>query len=142
MLGDLHAAPNDHQRIKKIVQKVLLQNPDVVVMVGDFVNGHKEKHAMALSELTSLLQPLTEKYPCYAVLGNHDLYYGAEKIRRYFEKIGVIFLEREKVKIRNSQGSALTLAGFDHVETRQIYSAVPSKEIVDVSPMSPFNSFS
>ncbi len=47
LIGDLHLKPSEEKRLYKIVNKINLQNPDVVLSVGDFVNGHSEKKHFA-----------------------------------------------------------------------------------------------
>ena len=40
LISDLHIAPWQKGRLKRIVQKVIKQNPDIDFCTGDFVSGY------------------------------------------------------------------------------------------------------
>lgn len=53
--------------LEKVVSEVNAQNPDLVLIAGDFIYGSAEE------DLFDNMQPLSEiKAPTFAVLGNHD----------------------------------------------------------------------
>lgn len=68
-LSDLHASSVVRwQLIEKSVQIALKQDPDIVVLTGDYSTGGIQDG----SRLRKTLQPLSQKAACFACLGNHD----------------------------------------------------------------------
>lgn len=45
-ISDIHAAPYHHRFLKHIVKSVNQLKPDIILLGGDFVKGHKEKSSM------------------------------------------------------------------------------------------------
>jgi hypothetical protein len=66
--------------MERVVQETNNENPDIIVLTGDFV----QHHSAPIEELaTKYFKRLKSKYGIFAVLGNHDHYEvgGSEKIR-------------------------------------------------------------
>lgn len=97
-IGGLHVSP---KRVSKIVKTINAQSPDIVLIAGDFVNGHerRENHSDAfntkidtgVANLSSLSSPLG----VYAVLGNHDAWYDKNRLRAKLEAADVTVLVNE-----------------------------------------------
>ena len=109
MFADSHIGTTfDADGFAKHIAKIQEQKPDIVVIVGDFVDDDTTLENMIAS--CKVLGTLQTKYGVYFVFGNHDKgYYGAE--RRGFasseliaelEKNGVTVLRDETVLIDNS----------------------------------------
>jgi uncharacterized protein len=123
-ITDIHAGmlvPRD--LIRKGVDLIMAERPDLIVLTGDFVSGatkilwtayggFKQHHAdYCMQELGRLRAPLGT----FAVLGNHDFWSGkavAEKIVRDLEGIGVRVLRNEAVRLQRGSQS-LHLVGVD-----------------------------
>lgn len=112
-LADLHVVPGrrGERRLKEIAVAVLELNPDVVVILGDIVNGHMKDESLPPEEIASGLRPLLERCAVYYVLGNHDYAYGARKIHRAFMAEGLVPLEGRSVRIGFPNGKMLQLSG-------------------------------
>lgn len=98
LLTDLHARPGGASTTRRIVQKTMKVEPDLVLFGGDFVEGldADPRKLAALSPLAELSAPLG----CLAVLGNHDSEQeGEETIRRTIERAGVRVLMNEHVEL-------------------------------------------
>lgn len=107
--------------VKKTVQRVIDQNPSLVLIAGDFVY-HPD--SSLVKKAVSLVRPLTEAgLTVVAVLGNHDYAMNTdsdevnEMTARYLEEeleaIGILVLENESTSIpAPGTNSSLYLAGL------------------------------
>lgn len=67
LISDLHAGPfKGASYFRRIVRRINKENPDVVLIPGDFLLGTAEKYAKKLEPLKSL------NAPTFFTLGNHD----------------------------------------------------------------------
>ena len=78
MFADSHIGTTfDADGFAEHMKEIEKQNPDVVVVVGDYVDDGTSKNNMIAS--TKALGSMKTKYGVYFVFGNHDKgYYGAE----------------------------------------------------------------
>lgn len=122
VLSDLHVGPyRKEHSIMRLVEKIEERNPDAVVLLGDFVY----KSAESLPELSPLYF-LSESYPVFAVLGNHDYDLSgnqkepndelAVKVRAALKTLGVTVLENDGLPIANGR---LYLAGLQEIWTHR-----------------------
>lgn len=123
-ITDIHAGPLVPQGlIRKGVDLIMANRPDLIVLTGDFVSGatkilwtsyggFKERHYnYCMKELSRLKAP----YGVFAVLGNHDFWSGQEvalKIARGLEAIGVRVLRNESISIEK-KNQHLYIVGVD-----------------------------
>ncbi|MFH1175326.1 MAG: metallophosphoesterase [bacterium] len=100
IFSDLHYGIfKNAKSLKEVVDKINLENPDLVLIPGDFVyHLAKEKIERELAEIKNINAPV------FAVLGNHD--YGiegeedvSEKEKAALESFGVNVLENKSEKI-------------------------------------------
>ena len=92
----------NHKDIEKCVEKINAEKPDIVVIVGDYIDD-----GTTLSELeksSKALKKLTPRYGTYYVFGNHDAGYGKREYDRddlvfNLRKNNVSVLEDDVVKI-------------------------------------------
>lgn len=110
-VSDLHFGNYvfENYRSYKIIEAINSQQADVVLLGGDYVNGHTQKSAMPLSKTASVLQTINT--PAYAVLGNHDSYYGKNDILHLFQKINIPVLDNKSTHIQ-LKGKTLSIAGI------------------------------
>lgn len=112
-LADLHATPGPpgEKRLQAIVEATLKLRPEVVVLLGDYVNGHLPSHTMPPERIAQLLHPLAEQARVYYILGNHDHHYGAAAMHDAFRRQGLIPLEGDSVTLHFHNGRFLQLSG-------------------------------
>lgn len=112
-LADLHARPGEsgERRLRAIVEATLKLQPEVVVLLGDYANGHLPTQTMTPERIAQLLHPLAEHTRVFYILGNHDHHYGAAAMHRAFREQGLIPLEGESVTLRFRNGCSLQLSG-------------------------------
>jgi len=122
-VADIHLQQNTHiQFIEQFVRKINALKPDLMLYVGDIVEGDNENETTKTIE--SVMRKIVTKYGTFGVTGNHE-FYGGQEQGNFFQKAGITFLCDTIVNIDNS----FYLAGrYDqHFRQRKII-----KEILDV----------
>ena len=124
-VGDFHIKPNQSQRLNKVINLINEQQPDIVLSVGDFVNGHKENMTMPISNIAEQLKNVKTKYGFYTVLGNHDWWIDGKGITDTLTGNGIKVLVNSNKKI-NINGKKVYIVGVEDITTRtpDIYSAL------------------
>jgi len=106
-LSDIHIGGLiDAAFIKRIVQRVNLLNPDLVVITGDLVDIEISKADASLREF----KELNSKYGTFFIVGNHEYFHNIEKIITKVKSLGIRVLENENVYI-GDQNQGFNLAG-------------------------------
>lgn len=113
-LSDLHVG-SPHitlDKVREIVRRSNEQQPDLIVLLGDYViQGIVGGRFTDPEVFVEILKDLKAPLGVYAVLGNHDWWYGDEAVTRAFERAGIRMLTNEAVRIERN-GSTLWLAGL------------------------------
>lgn len=108
--SDFHVAKQDLHRFQKIIRTIQCQNPDIILLGGDFIKGHKEQNSMSPERIAAKLRKLKAPYGIFAVLGNHDWYIGGRKMKHALQAAGILVLENDNEVIRHN-GQIFTIAG-------------------------------
>lgn len=107
MLVDIHAGSvNRRGFVQEIVDRTNALSPDVILIPGDFVDGHVKDRKYDLEPLTQL----RSKFGVYAVTGNHEYYYDLQGWLETLTGFEVKFLHNEHVIIASGD-SQLVIAG-------------------------------
>lgn len=107
LLSDMHVSPaRSPEFVRGIVRSINEQQPDIVTIVGDFVDGSPEDCAAHLAPLRELHAPLG----VYGVSGNHDYYSGYARWRPVLSSLGIRMLDNAHTSLPRPH--ALTLAGI------------------------------
>jgi uncharacterized protein len=114
VLTDFHAgAYLTEEEIARAVEKVNSYQPDLVALLGDYVDGKTESHNLAdLNEsrfLFANLAKLEARHGVYAVLGNHDHWAGATWVKQNLSQARAKLLVNEHIQLENG----LVIAGVD-----------------------------
>jgi uncharacterized protein len=108
-IGDIHTDNRfiDERKLHRIVELTNAEQPDLVVLLGDFIQGGRRNtsHQVAPEITAGALKDLRAPLGVYAVLGNHDWWYGGEKVRAAFEQNGITVLDNEVKEIKWRDGS-------------------------------------
>ena len=115
VIADLHAGgPNmGIGRVRDVVDSANALGSDLVVVLGDyfathrFITEHVTPPAWA-AELARLRAPLG----VYAILGNHDWWFGVDAVRNALRNVGLPLLQNSVVQIA-SPNHRFWLAGLD-----------------------------
>lgn len=121
LIGDIHTDNRfiDAKKLQKIVELTNGQNPDLVVLLGDYIQGGRKDagHRVEPEITAAQLKNLKALLGVYAVLGNHDWWYNGEKVRSAFESEGIPILEDEAKEL-NWHGKSFWLVGLADLWTR------------------------
>ena len=114
--SDFHIAPYKWEkwRLQKIVSTINEQNPDLVVLGGDYVNRHSKTSTMAPQKIIEAIQNI--KAPKVAVLGNHDIYYGKDDVIEALTNASIPVLNNRNIKL-NLQNKDVYVAGVSDYDT-------------------------
>ncbi|GGB24440.1 hypothetical protein GCM10011380_12510 [Sphingomonas metalli] len=114
LLSDIRigSAAMDAGRLTRIVAQVNELRPDLVVLAGDFINGHDSAEgAIFARRLTRPLSSLRPTLGTIAVLGNHD-HVSAAAVTDALQQAGVTVLSN-----RSTRRGPLTVVGIDDAYT-------------------------
>lgn len=128
MLGDIHGGSNyvTEERLLTVVAKANEQQPDIVVLLGDYVSEIREDDPatrgqlrMPMETIATNLAGLRTKYGVFAVLGNHDGWYDDGKVAAELTRVGYKVLQNEVATIEKD-GKRLRIFGFkDHLQLKK-----------------------
>jgi len=123
-IGDFHYdTPLTAGVIKAAVDVVNNLNPDLVVLMGDYVRlpwggwDHASHRARARAEAVpcaGLLEQLRPKIKSVGILGNHDATAGSEAVAEALTSVGLQILRNQATVIEHD-GARLWVAGVDDV---------------------------
>jgi uncharacterized protein len=114
VIADLHAGgPNMAlSHIRHIVKVSNQLDPDLVVLLGDYIATHPFVTERIADEVwAGELARLKSRYGVWAILGNHDWWRGVEQSRRTFASVGIPLLENDAIRL-GPEGRRFWLAGL------------------------------
>ena len=110
--SDFHIKPFEKHRLQRTVNKINKQNPDIILLGGDYVSGHKKGSSMTIDKIAKEFGNLHSKYGTFAVVGNHDGWQGKEEIIKELEKQNIKVLFNSNVCFNE-----FCIAGVDDLQT-------------------------
>ncbi|WP_407156702.1 metallophosphoesterase [Bradyrhizobium sp. STM 3557] len=122
-IADLHACDPwmSLAHIEAIVARANALRPDIIVMLGDYVAGHRHfTGRIEASEWASVLAGLKAPLGVHAILGNHDYWddhnvqrdgRGSPAARRALEAVGIPVYENDATRL-SKDGQPFWLAGL------------------------------
>lgn len=153
VLSDLHAGANfvGIDKIRAIVSRLNEAQPDVVLLLGDYLNNGANpneetrplKGGYLLPEIVAPeLGKLRARHGVFAVLGNHDWWLDGERIARLLRAQSITVLENDATAITLASGETFWLAGVADAMTRspeipRALAKVPDGAVVIVMTHSP-----
>jgi hypothetical protein len=115
------------ERLKRILQKVKIETPDLFVSTGDLVDA-QINHLDGLTQLLREIQPRLGKF---AITGNHEYYAGLRQALDFTRRAGFQLLRGKGTTI----GGVLNVAGVDdptglsygeeNISERELLSSLP-----------------
>lgn len=110
-VSDIHGGSQgvSEERIREVVELANRQNPDLIVLLGDYVSEidfrRRRRNVpegqdrtvlrMPVETIAENLKGLRAKYGVFGVIGNHDHWHNQPKIVDELERIGIKILENE-----------------------------------------------
>lgn len=109
-VSDLHIGPLlGPERVREFVERIRQTDPDVVVVTGDIFDFDP----VYVEEGCRALAGLGARHGVYAVLGNHDVYTGADVVADGLARHTGIRLLRDEWELLRVGGSELAIAGIE-----------------------------
>ena len=112
-ISDLHNK-SFGKYIIRLLETIDSQNPDIVVITGDLVEGDNKDFDVALN----LIDELLKKYKVYHIIGNHEqkslIKKHKELYKTYFDKLykkNIVNLDNEKIRIKKD-GKYINIYGL------------------------------
>ena len=138
-VSDIHGGSHavTEERIRTITEQINAQNPDIVVLLGDFVSQVDEDKSirardlkMPIETIAKNLSGLKANYGVFVAIGNHDWGFDQKKCRTEFEKVGFTVLENE-TKSFEVHNKTVTILGIEDFWKR---GKVDVKDVLDKLP--------
>lgn len=99
------------ERCEKFVRLVNAQNPDLVVIAGDLIDGRIEPVEAARSD--EIMRKIRAPLGVFSVLGNHEYFGDIPRQKAFFKRAGVRLLQEESALVDNGAGTRICLVGRD-----------------------------
>jgi len=116
-ISDIHAGYwMTPERFASIVELVKDQSPDLVAVTGDIILtfGGMSRNQPVLDRFAQVFKNITDNFATIAVLGNHDYWYDADKVKAALEGAGARVLMNSVHSLERG-GERLHIAGIDDV---------------------------
>lgn len=128
LVADTHFGNSfiDRMRRNRLIKCAAAEKADLCFLLGDYiaVGSLPGYGAMETQELAEFFSALKAPLGSYAVLGNHELWYGRKKMTDILEKSGFQMIENKVVKVKDSLILAgipdATVAPFDSRKLNQL----------------------
>ena len=112
VIGDTHFGSSflERWRMERILRLALQEKPDTIWLLGDYAAAGAAcgPKTMSDGDFLRFFSGLKAPLGTYAVLGNHELWFGREKMCRLLERSGVSMIENKVVML----GGKLALTGL------------------------------
>lgn len=93
-IGGLHVPPD---RVATIVERINSQSPDLILLPGDFINGHTPRQEMVAEQKAIISKGLSHlsalSAPVIATTGNHDAWHNRAAVTRMLGAAGVTVID-------------------------------------------------
>ena len=135
LISDLHAsAPHvDAGRVRRVAALVQRQRPDLVCLLGDFIDW-KVSFATPVTpeDVAGALDGLRAPLGVIAVLGNHDHTTDGPRVAAALRATGVTVLENDAVAVGDGE-RALWVAGLEDPTHRTLFPGIPARAALTLS---------
>lgn len=121
ILSDLHMGSHagDIARLETIVDQVNNWTPDIVLLLGDFMNTQLFGGGRVPPVTTAqILAALNSRLGTYSILGNHDWYYDGKAVRSALEAVGIVVMENTCCRVTDGAGG-FCIVGLADDQTRE-----------------------
>lgn len=114
-ITDIHIGEHTtYEQAREIVRLSNAQNPDLVVMTGDYIT----KSTTQLDPLIELFRDLKSKHGIFAVLGNHDYASNTARMKSLAKSADIELMGNEH-RVLKIKGKKLCIAGVEDLWTKR-----------------------
>ncbi len=127
LLADIHIGGQhvSAARVNKITAKMNAESPDIILLGGDYVNGHTPRAQRPQKFITEIEQGMANlgsfnaPLGVYAAIGNHDAWYDGKRVEDMLSKSGIQVMDNDQVTIKRNAHN-FCLIGLADTYTGQI----------------------
>lgn len=122
LIADIHYTGGavENWRLNNIIKKTNDAKPDIIILLGDYFQAGSPKR-INLDLFSSYLKKLYAPLGVYAILGNHDSYFGRNIVRDMISNAGIKVLENSNVKVKTPKGDFYLAAIADMITQNHFY---------------------
>lgn len=114
LISDLHGCWYGENQ-QELIEAIDGENPDLIALAGDIFDDENPNEGTVV-----LLSQISAKYPCYYVVGNHEVYTGeTDKLKALAAEAGVTVLSGETAYI-DVNGQRISISGVDDPNMGQV----------------------
>jgi predicted MPP superfamily phosphohydrolase len=119
-------------RLRKIIEVVRKEDPDILVSTGDLVDGE----ICNLNGLSDLIKEIKPRYGKFAITGNHEFYAGLDQAECFTKNAGFTLLREEGLTVAD----LINIAGVDDPAKRRygLDKDITEKELLSSLPRDKF----
>jgi len=120
LIADIHTGGPfiNERKLRRIVELTNQQNPDLIVLLGDYMSPNSwHSHRVEPEVTAAALKGLKAPLGVYSILGNHDWWYNGNKVQRALEANGIAVLENDVAEVK-WRGNSFWLVGLADLWTR------------------------
>ncbi len=117
-ISDIHGGSDNitGEKIRKVVELANEQNPDIIVLLGDYVSQAVSNTSpllrIPMNEIADNLSGLKAKFGVFAIIGNHDRWYNSSIVENELKRIGYNVIDNETVSFE-SDGKIVSIIGIE-----------------------------
>jgi len=136
MVSDVHLGTIiTNGRLKKLVDKINSQSPDIVIFAGDLIDDDID--VFENRKYGEILKQIKSKYGVYAVLGNHEyISRNIEKVKRCYKEANIELLIDEVKKVDGvfivgrDDLSSSRFNGKDRMDIKELVSKLEKDKLI------------
>lgn len=117
------------KRTEKFVRLVNEQNPDLVVIAGDLIDGHIEP--VETARLDEIMREIRAPLGVFSSFGNHEYFGDIPRQKAFFKRANIRLLQDESALVESAEGVQLRIAGRDDAIN---HFRAPIKNILENKP--------
>lgn len=119
-ISDIHGGSNgvDEKRLRELVERTNALNPDIIVLLGDYVSQSHTKERelrMPMNVIADNLVGFRARYGTFAVLGNHDGWYDDVQTIKNLSRAGIEVLNNRLITLEINNRKLRILGLKDHL---------------------------
>lgn len=119
-ISDIHGGSNgvDEKRLRELVERTNALNPDIIVLLGDYVSQAHTKERelrMPVNVIADNLVGFRARYGTFAVLGNHDGWYDDVQTIKNLSRAGIEVLNNRLITLEINNRKLRILGLKDHL---------------------------
>lgn len=117
------------ERTEKFVRLVNAQNPDLLLIAGDLIDGRIEP--VEAEKLDEIMREIHAPLGVFASFGNHEYFGDIPRQKAFFKRANVRLLQDESVLVDDGAGTQIRLVGRDDAINRF---RLPLKNLLERKP--------